>query len=472
MSIYKFIITFLVFSDFAIAAPAPVPSDLVAWYSGDGDANDISGNNLHPTTTFGTAKFEIGKVGQSMKFVPQIIPDFFSLSDGYAVADNSLLDIDGDDSFSVEFWAKSDSLIGTWVDKREYIGGQYRGYAIYKSFNSTVQANGGNGCTIAFDIFQPGVPTQAVFTTTPSCSTTFTHYAFVFDRAANRMRIYVNGNFIIGRTPFQPIGDLSNTATFNIAEPAENSTYGNWDGDIDELSIYKKALTLGEIQAIHAAGAEGKEKSTPLPIGMAVQRRVGDLTATFPEITSGANLLQTTVEPNSQPNLPSGFVSTGLAYNISTAAIFTGNPTLCFNLPSFTDSAQFGRLRVMHFENSAWVNQTTSTDFATRTLCGQTSSFSPFAIAEQLAPLAATVSISGRVLTANGNGISKARISLVNQNGEVFYVKTSAFGYYKFEELNAGETYILNVNYKRYQFNTQIISPNENLEELNFVAVE
>jgi hypothetical protein len=472
MFVLKVTLLILASAILAFSAPAPVPADLAAWYSGDGNANDISGNNLNPTTTYGSAKFAIGKVGQAMRFVPAT-PNLLGISgDGYGIADNSLLDIDGDDSFSAEFWSRTNNQSGTWIDKRELIAGQYRGYAIYKSFNGTFAEAGGNGCALVFEIFQPGLLTQAAFIESQGCSNNFTHYAFVYSRSSNELRIYVNGTLRVTRIPNIPIGDLSNTADFNIGQPAVNSTNGNWDGEIDELSVYKRALNPAEIQSIFTAGFEGKQKAVNLPVGMAVQRTVGDLTANFPVVTASGNLIQNPADPNSLPTLPSGFIHTGLAYEISTTAIFTGSPTLCFTLPSINDSALFARLRVMHYENSTWVNQTTTSTFATKTLCGQTSSFSPFAIAEQLAPSASAVSVRGRVVSASGRGIARARVLLTNQEGEAKYATTNQLGYFNFQEVAAGENYVVSVTSKRYQFNSQIISPVENLEGVNFIANE
>lgn len=475
MNTYKIIFTLLVFQALAFAAPAPVPSDLVAWYAGDGNANDISGNNLNPTTVFGIEAFAVGKVGQSMFFSATPVKFNYLLPDslGYGVADNPLLDIDGDDSLSVEFWTKADGLAGIWVDKREQIGNQYRGYVIYRNFNSTIaNFGGGNGCTVAFDIYQPGVPLQFVFIDSNIGCTNgaYTHYAFVFDRPANRLSIYINGLFTIGGTPTSPIGDLSNNADFHIAHPAVNATAGPWQGKMDELSVYKKALTGAEIQAIYAAGTQGKDKGTNLNPGNMVMKTVGDVTATFPDITVGGTFNETPVDSATLPALPSPYLETGLTYDISTTAVYSGSPTLCFNLPSFTDPIQFARLKVLHLESNVWTDRTTSSNFAMRQLCGQTASFSPFAIADILAPTAANASIRGRVLNSNGRGIARARVLLTNANGVVRYAVTNPFGYYNFDEVLAGETYIMNVQSKLYQFNPQVITLDENLEDVNFIA--
>jgi hypothetical protein len=55
-----------------------------------------------------------------------------------------------------------------------------------------------------------------------------------------------------------------------------------------------------------------------------------------------------------------------------------------------------------------------------------------------LVTTAATTSISGRVL-----GRTKATVRLTKANGEIRTVRTSTFGYYRFDNLPIGETYIV-----------------------------
>ncbi len=89
-----------------------------------------------------------------------------------------------------------------------------------------------------------------------------------------------------------------------------------------------------------------------------------------------------------------------------------------------------------------------------------------------LAPTAASVSITGKILTANGRGIRNARLILTAPSGENRIVLSGTFGYFHFSEIPAGETYILSVSSKRFTFAnpTQVISVTENIEDANFVA--
>lgn len=54
--------------------------------------------------------------------------------------------------------------------------------------------------------------------------------------------------------------------------------------------------------------------------------------------------------------------------------------------------------------------------------------------------------------TAAGNGLRGAIVSLVDQNGQPRSVRTNAFGYFLFDEIEVGNTVTLSVTSKRYTF--------------------
>ncbi len=89
----------------------------------------------------------------------------------------------------------------------------------------------------------------------------------------------------------------------------------------------------------------------------------------------------------------------------------------------------------------------------------------------QFAPTAASVSIGGRVSDSFGNAISRARVSMTTPSGETRYARTSSFGYYRFDEVEVGQTYVFNVNAKQLQFQPQVISINDAVTDLNFTAL-
>jgi hypothetical protein len=93
---------------------------------------------------------------------------------------------------------------------------------------------------------------------------------------------------------------------------------------------------------------------------------------------------------------------------------------------------------------------------------------------EILAPNSANINIGGRVVTSDGQtGVVKARVTLSGGDlSQPIAVRTNPFGYYSFEGLQVGQTYILTVESKRYTFvvPTIVITPDDNIQNADFTA--
>jgi hypothetical protein len=87
-------------------------------------------------------------------------------------------------------------------------------------------------------------------------------------------------------------------------------------------------------------------------------------------------------------------------------------------------------------------------------------------------PSAAMTNVSGRVTTANGRGISRALVRMTDSSGVVRAVYTTPFGYYRFQDVEVGQTLILEVKAKAYNFTepTKVVSLNEELAAIDFIA--
>lgn len=85
-------------------------------------------------------------------------------------------------------------------------------------------------------------------------------------------------------------------------------------------------------------------------------------------------------------------------------------------------------------------------------------------------PTAANASISGRVITADGRGIRNAIVVVGSSQGAQRMAVTSPFGYYRIDGLASGETYIVSLSSKRYQFTPRIISLVDDLTDVDFTA--
>jgi uncharacterized delta-60 repeat protein len=89
-------------------------------------------------------------------------------------------------------------------------------------------------------------------------------------------------------------------------------------------------------------------------------------------------------------------------------------------------------------------------------------------------PTAASVSIRGRVLTAinGGIGLSRALVLLTDGAGNVRIARTNTFGYFRFDEVEAGDTYVLTVSSKRYQYDPRVLFVTQELTDLEIYPVD
>jgi hypothetical protein len=85
-------------------------------------------------------------------------------------------------------------------------------------------------------------------------------------------------------------------------------------------------------------------------------------------------------------------------------------------------------------------------------------------------PTAATVTIGGRVLTNSRRGLSNALVYLTDFSGDMRTARTNSLGYYRFNDIVAGQSVTITVVSKRYQFAPQVVNVNEEMSGLNFLA--
>lgn len=89
---------------------------------------------------------------------------------------------------------------------------------------------------------------------------------------------------------------------------------------------------------------------------------------------------------------------------------------------------------------------------------------------ESPVPTAATVSISGRVMTNTGRAISGAVVSSVDQNGNIISTRTNHFGIYRFTDVVVGQSLFLTVRAKRYSFASRFEKIFDDASDIDFIA--
>ena len=223
-----------------VTAPVAVipPAGLVSWWPGEGDATDIADGN--DGTLVNGATFAAGKVEQAF--------DFDGVNDYMVVPDAANLDIT--QVVTMEAWVKLDNYPSEWstiVMKGNTSSG--RAYGMWVRSTGDILISYYNG---AWYHLYPG---GQGFTTGA-----WHHVAGVIDTVNNYRAIYIDGVRVASSSAAIPSMPANGYSLYI------GSRTGTWptNGRIDEATIYNRALTATEIQAVYDAGSAGKDKITPL----------------------------------------------------------------------------------------------------------------------------------------------------------------------------------------------------------------
>ena len=84
----------------------------------------------------------------------------------------------------------------------------------------------------------------------------------------------------------------------------------------------------------------------------------------------------------------------------------------------------------------------------------------------------ADVIISGRVTSPDGVGLRNASVTITDQAGNRRTVTTSSLGYYTFEDVKSGETYVIGASSRRFRFSSRVLQVSDSLSEVYFVGME
>ena len=242
------------FVDRAVAAGCdPAPTNIVAWWPGDGNANTLVGTNngvLQGGATATAAGFD----GQAFTFSGT--NQYVQIADAAALRPTN---------FTIEAWVLFTSL------NSPAVGGSPAGdqYIIFKQNSRTYDFEGidisktrisGND-VFRFLVTSSSAVTAQINSVTKISTNTWYHIAAV--RGSNFTQFYVNGKMEAQTN----VTFAQNYGTLPLYFGTSGQSY--WDhklaGQLDEVSLYNRALASNEIAAIFAAGSSGKCKGATPP---------------------------------------------------------------------------------------------------------------------------------------------------------------------------------------------------------------
>ena len=201
---------------------------LVSHWTGDNTALDSVGTN-HGTLVSG-ATYSAGQIGQAFSFD--------GINDRVGIADSASLKLTG--SLSIEAWIKADDASGVIFFRGDDRGG-------LDPYNFSFDGAG----LLQFAVTTSANVSAVLRTSVPLGQ--FVHVVGTLDDATGAMGLYVNGVLMAqNNTALRPFGDLDPASNPGVGignhggYPATPHNFP-FDGLIDDLKVYDRALTSQEV---------------------------------------------------------------------------------------------------------------------------------------------------------------------------------------------------------------------------------
>jgi len=222
---------------------APAPPGLVGWWRGEGNATDSAGTNnaaLH-----GGMSFAPGEAGQAFAF---------DGSSGYVeMAASPSLDVGAGAGLTFECWIKPAALADAQPIV-EWNSGPHAGLHLWISQPPPYGSGTGSIYVNLIDT------TGAIHTLSTGAgilnTNGFQHVALSYDKSSGMTALYYNGTLVA----LAWVGSFSPQTGFDLylGTRITDAPLVAFQGLMDEASLYNRALTAAEIQAIYKADGAGK----------------------------------------------------------------------------------------------------------------------------------------------------------------------------------------------------------------------
>ena len=199
------------------------------WSQGTAEARDQSGNANHGDVINGALPI-IGKIGQALDFDGS--NDYVDAGDPLSGA----LDF-GTGDFTISVWVKPESISNMEIINKALNSGTFEGYELRIADN------------LLFDFWPYNNGGNRVFSTTSPVVNTWYH--IVGYRSNGTIGIAVNG--VIQATALNSV-DVNTTEPFRIGYNNTGWDGASWNGLIDEVRIYNRALSADEVTRLYNLG--------------------------------------------------------------------------------------------------------------------------------------------------------------------------------------------------------------------------
>jgi uncharacterized delta-60 repeat protein len=223
----------------------PVPSGLRYWWKAEGNLHEEFGQDT--ALAIGNLTYSAGMVGSSF---------WFGSNHPYIKCPTGTnLDIGKDGSFTLEGWiapnaTASSQAIAEWnTGTVDWAGSSY-------GVHLWLAREGGHNNALYANLMDKYTNTHDFYSSSEIIVTNaFQHIALTYDKTLGFACFYVNGS--LATQTF--LGHFDPQTAYNFYLGARpNLSDGYYQGAIDEISLYNRALSASEIHSIYGAKHEGK----------------------------------------------------------------------------------------------------------------------------------------------------------------------------------------------------------------------
>ncbi len=235
------------------------PSNLIGWWPGDGNAEDIVGNN--EGSIQGGTSFASGKIGQA--FIFEGLNDFVQTTTNNFPTGNK--------DRTIEMWVKINEFLSDIPEPSSPLETFFVGYGNFGS-SGQIYSLGTAGNIYYFSqwgsaVFGPSLVKDR-------------WYHVAVTNSGNAISLFLDGQVV--KNGILGINTPSNTQFYIGRAPGSFGEIRRLNGLIDEVAIYDRALSSNEISAIFDAGEKGKCKLIPNPTKITISSGVSfDIPAGF-----------------------------------------------------------------------------------------------------------------------------------------------------------------------------------------------
>lgn len=234
---------------------------LAAYYPFDDNFSDLSGNSLHGTAV-GAPSIQAGKVGKGALKVSNTAAE--SSFNFVTLGSNAGLPFGQQDDFTVSFWVRTERVSGdpALLGTKNWNSGGNTGWIIGTQGDGRIEWNYKRSTVSRKDL---DLTSRGNILNTGG----WAHVTVVW-RINGSAETYYNGELVDSR-PINP-GDGSMTdpaLSFNLGQDGTGTYGSDWAGWLDDVAIWNRALTGGEVLTVYSYG------------------NFGDSFFTAPELTAG-----------------------------------------------------------------------------------------------------------------------------------------------------------------------------------------